>query len=237
MNELFSYWYCREQSLIDRAIDVSRYLVKLNSVIAIDEWQTTLDQVIQVKDSENAIHTLLNHFKKEVKRHYKVKEVDDSFAEDIGSVLTLKSISPHHNIKLKFIIGGCHSNIPNSLIVQGLKGEARIVKSCFAIGIEHFKVDWATVTDFEFIDRVTKQSSDEFWIGWMLYLSNKVQSNLEGLNCSIEELNTGKLITVTDAEFDPSDPLHVKKAIDVADYFRTNNISRNTFYITSPQDI
>ncbi len=237
INRAFFYWYCREQSLVDRAMDISRFLTKLEFVIAVDEWQTTSDQIIRVKDIESTISTLLSHFKKEIKRHYKVKEVDDSFSEDIGSVLTLKSISAQIKMQLNFMIGGCHKNIPNSLIIQGLKPEVLLVKSCFTIGIEHFNVDWATVTDSNFVSENIHKDEDEIWVGWMVFISNKITFNLVGLNCTIKRLTNGNLLTITETEFDPTNPLHVEKAINVADYFRANNISRNTFYIISPQDL
>lgn len=234
-NEFFFYWYFREQSLIDRAADVFNFLKSVENTISINEWTTTYDQKIQIDDAENSIQILLNHFKKEIKKHYKVKEISDSFSENVGSVITLKSVGSA-KIKLKFIIGASHRNIPNSLIVEGLSMQDSNMMSFFKLAISHFNVDWATVTNFKFADKVLRRSTNEFLVGWLLYLSKKIKFDYSKLNCEVQELNNGVLVQVTDTQFDTTNPTQVEKVLSVVQVLRNNKITKEMLTTTKNEN-
>jgi hypothetical protein len=225
-NDLYFYWYFREQSLIDRASDVFNFLKSAQEILNNGEWLTTHDQIIRSNETENSIQILLNHFKKEIRKHLKVKEVDDSFSEEIGSRITLKSCAEKKTIKLKFNIGASNKNISNCLIIEGFNAQDSDMRSLFILAINHFNVDWASVTNFNFIQDVAKQSDDEFWVGWLLYLSKKIKFDFGKLNCDFEELNNGVLVQITDQQFDSSNSAHVAKALTVMRLLRDNNISK-----------
>jgi hypothetical protein len=224
-NKIYSYWYKRERNLSERAYDTFNLLLEIKQIINVDEWQTTFDQIIRIDDKENSIRILLDHFKKEIRRHYKLKEVSDSFSEEKGSRIVLKSYQKEILLKLEFNIGSGNIKIPNCIILEGLNANDSTILSIFKIIINHFNVDWASIADFSFVNDIAKQSANEFFIGWVLYLSDIVMFDSDELDCHIQKLDHGKLIYVTEDQFNPENQWHINKALNVVQILRLNNIT------------
>src|SRR5690606_868914 len=109
---------------------------------------------VENKASSDTIANILEYIKKAVERHYKQKGIPDDFSEHISSDITFQG----EGITLRFAIGGCQKNAPNSVIIDGKALESMDVPHLFKTSVEYFQPDWGVVTQFNFVDVVLKQT-------------------------------------------------------------------------------
>ena len=226
-NKISVYWGCRQLNLIDRASDMFNYLKILTAKVFPEaEWEMLDSGKIDLNDAKT-IKIILENLKKEIKSHYKLKSVEDTFTEEINSI----GIFSNQSITIRISIGGC-ANIPNSINIErrfksNIIHHYEVMKSLFEQTIFYFAPDWGVITDRVFYKDIANQSINEYWFGWMNYFSKKLSIPIIPSEFKYEVINElGKLYITTEEIFDVSNPVHVEKAKMLVDLFRKERIER-----------
>jgi Immunity protein 52 len=225
-NDILMYWGCRPLNLMDRALLVYQYLNSLQSILLDKEWDLPTKKIITL-ETKDGLKAILDDIKNEVEKHHNITKVEDSFVEDVSSIVSVSN----KFLTIRASIGGCTS-YPNSIVIERryksqVIYDQNIMKDIFIKSIEYFNPDWGAITDSKFTFEIADQSIKEYWFGWMSYFSNGIALPLMPRDFKNENVGSlGKLYITTDEIFDAANPLHVEKAKILVELFRKEKIVR-----------
>ncbi|WP_316815864.1 Imm52 family immunity protein [Pedobacter nyackensis] len=226
INKIYLYWACNELSLIDRAIDISGYLKSIASFLPVAKLKIAdgkKGKEVKMESSSETVSIILEQIKREIRKHYKEKDIPDDFTEKVSSRVSFRS----EGLSFRIAIGGCQENASNNIIIEGRNLHLLDVPELFKTSINYFKPDWGVITQIDYIEEELGQTIDEYWFGWMTYFSKTIRLPEIPQNIITEELSTGGKLLITSHEpFNPQIIEHSNKAKALVTAFRKAGMFR-----------
>ncbi len=234
------YWFEREQNVSSTTRTVLQVLYvfqKLDSEIFTKyrlilspskSYYFALNDNIDVTFNE-LLPVVLDRFRKDEK----LKSISHDHVSELGFRFSFLTDNPNkYRHALSFLLGVKESYIPNSLLYNYNLDYGKDFNWFRNLLIELLTivspVKWGGVIDPRFRDDIAQHNSNEYFIGWLNYFSNKIELPPIPTDKYIIEpfRDEGKIIATTQELWDRNNPEIVSKAMELVSLFRQNNIIR-----------
>lgn len=220
INEIYLFSNLEKLNLTDRTLYVIELLEVIHSTLGNVDFSFS-GKTKTISDKDELFIEILNYFKAPIQKNLKVKEVDNYYTDDIGSVITIRS----SNMKIKFGVGSSNPKIPNNVIIECDNISYEDLSKLFYNGIKVVKPIWGSITKFEIFNDLMQQETHEYKFGYLTYFDNQVILPALPPDYIIKEIfNIGNVIEVSCLPpFNETNLVYLDKLRTLINVFRREN--------------